>query len=403
MKKVLTTGITALLAFGVLAGCQNNENASSPAPTEPSNESSSATQTEAGVPWVGTKNTTRINTSDPVEAAVLTSKMLWTSTNDNNKAGSVVLVDSENWQIAAASADLIHHPSNGPILFVNKDGIPEATYNELKRLNPKGPESNDGVQVIIVGDVAGKVEEQLKELNYKVDKIEGKEPAAVAQAIDAYYAKVSGNQPESVIIGSMDSPEFTLPAVNWIAHMPEPLLYVSKDEIPEATINALDTREGKANIYLIGPESVVSAKVEEELKKYGKVTRISGEDPYENAVNFAKFKDPETEFGWGITSPGHNFSFLPTDSTMLTIAAAPFSHLGKHAPLLFTDKDGMPESVMQYVMSVQPKFKTSPTEGPYNHAWITGDVNSISEKGQSEIDDMLEIVPASGGDAHSGH
>ena len=400
MKKIIAAGTAALLAVSVLSGCQDRDTA---APSNPSSGKTAVSQTEVSMPWIGTKNTTRINTSDPIEAAVLASRTLWTSTNDSNKAGSVVLVDSENWQTAAASADLIHHPSNGPILFVNKDGVPEATLNELKRLKPKGAKSNDGIQVIIVGKVAGNVEEQLKPLNYKVDQVEGENPAAVAQAIDAYYAKVSGSTPESVIIGSMDSPEYTLPAVNWIAHMPEPLLYVSKDEIPQETAEALDTRGGKANIYVIGPESVVSGTVLEQLKKYGKVTRISGNDPYENAVNFAKYKDPETEFGWGIDSPGHNFSFLPADSTMLSIAVAPFSHLGKHAPLLFTDKDGMPDSVMKYVMSIQPQFTKSPTEGPYNHAWITGDGNSISEQGQSEIDDMLEIVPASGGDAHSGH
>lgn len=400
MKKMIVVGTVALLAVGLLAGCQNKNNSSTP--SNPS-AGSQALSKGGNMPWIGTKNTTRINSSDPIEAAVLASRTLWTSTNDNNRPGSVVLVDSNNWQIAAASADLIHHPSNGPILFVNQDGIPEATMNELRRLNPIGSKSNDGVQVIVVGKVSDKTEEQLQELNYKVDKIEGEQPAAVAQAIDTYYAKVSGSTPESVIIGSMDSPDYTLPAVNWIAHMPEPLLYVKKNEVPKETIEALQTRGGKANIYIIGPESAVSGKVLEELKAYGKVIRISGADPYENAVNFAKFKDPETKFGWGIDSPGHNFSFLPSDSDMLAIAGASFSHLGKHAPLLFTDKDGMPGSVMEYVMSIQPKFEQSPTEGPYNHAWITADEETISDKGQSEIDDMLEIVPASGGDAHSGH
>lgn len=400
MKKMFTAGSAAVLAAALLAGCQNTGNT---VPSEPSAGSAAPSQTEITTPWIGTKNTTRINTSDPVQAAVTVSKSLWTATGDNNRPGSVVLVDSENWQIAAASADLIHHPSNGPILFVNKEGVPESALTELKRLKPKGSESNGGIQVIVVGKVADKVHEQLKELGYKTDRIEGDRPAAVAQAIDSYYAKASGSTPESVIVGSMDSPEYTLPAVNWIAHMPEPLLYVEKDEIPDETVQALATRNGKASIYVIGPESAVSKQVEEDLKAYGKVTRISGSDPYENAVNFAKFKDPATGFGWGIDSPGHNFSFLPGDSTMLTIAAAPFSHLGKHAPLLFTNKDAMPESVMKFVMSIQPKFETTPTEGPYNHAWITGDEAAISAKGQSEIDDMLEIVPASGGDAHSGH
>ncbi|WP_054957872.1 cell wall-binding repeat-containing protein [Paenibacillus dakarensis] len=400
MKKIIAIGLASLLAVSILAGCQDKDNASQP--SYPSGTNTTRAE-QLNPPWIATKNTTRINTSDPVQAAVLASRTLWTSTNDSNTAGIVVLVDSDNWQVAAASADLIHHPSNGPILYVTKDGIPESTWNELKRLKPKGSKSNHGVQVIIVGKVAAKVEEQLKDLDYKIDKVEGDNPAAAAQAIDAYYAKVAGDVPKSVIVGSMDQPEYTLPAVNWIAHMPEPLLYVREKEIPQETIDALKKREGAANIYVIGPESAVSGKVLDALSAYGKATRISGPDPFENAIQFAKFKDHKTGFGWGIDKPGHNFSFVPADAEMLSIAVAPFSHLGKHAPMLFTDKDGMPDSVMSYVMSLQPKFEVTPTEGPYNHAWITGDENTITQKGQSEIDDMLEIVPASGGDAHSGH
>ncbi|MNW65216.1 hypothetical protein D3C74_435760 [compost metagenome] len=88
---------------------------------------------------------------------------------------------------------------------------------------------------------------------------------------------------------------------------------------------------------------------------------------------------------------------------MLAIAAAPFSHLGKHAPLIFTEKDGLPNSVMDYLMNVQPKFQKSPAEGPYNHAWITGGNGAVSAAAQSEIDDMLEISPVSGGNPHAGH
>ncbi|MCP1307472.1 cell wall-binding repeat-containing protein [Paenibacillus tyrfis] len=84
--------------------------------------------------------------------------------------------------------------------------------------------------------------------------------------------------PPSVVVGSMDSEEYTMPAVNWISHSPEPLLYVKKDEIPQETVDALKIRGGKANIYLLGPESVVSPKVQSELGQYGKVVRIAGED-----------------------------------------------------------------------------------------------------------------------------
>jgi putative cell wall-binding protein len=396
MKKIISIMTVALLLSAVLAGCQSSNNT-------PSGSDKQAVTTSIEQPWIATKNTTRINTSDPVEAAVIVSQTLWSAQTKNNRPSSVVLTDVSNWQIAAVSADLIHHPNNGPILFTSKEGVPEATLAELKRLNPLGADGNNGVQVVLVGPMASNVEEQLKRLDLKIDHIEGDEPAAVAQAIDKYYAKASGELPKAVIVGSMDSSEYTLPAVNWIAHMPEPLLYVTKNEIPSATVDALKERKGKAVIYILGPEDIVSTAVEKQLQAYGTVTRIAGKDAYENAIAFATFKDASNGFGWGITTPGHNLSLLTTDSTMLAIAAATFSHLGKHAPLILTEKDGLPDSVMEYMMTLQPKFQDSPAEGPYNHAWLTGDSNTLKESAQSEIDDMLEISPAAGGNPHSGH
>ncbi|WP_237690970.1 cell wall-binding repeat-containing protein [Paenibacillus caui] len=348
-----------------------------------------------GMPWIASKNTTRINTDNPQEAAVIVSRTLWMATGSDNRPGSIILTDPGHWQNALVSADLIHHPSNGPILFVDKNGIPEVTANEIKRLKPMGTEANNGVQLILVGNLGEKVEDQAKALGLKTDKVTGDNPAALAEAIDAYYSKVAGEQPASVIVGSMDSEEYTMPAINWIAHMPEPLLYVKKNEIPQETVRALQARGGKANIYILGPENAVSSDVEKELGKYGTVVRISGKDPYANAVAFAKYKDAKTGFGWGITTPGHNFSFVNLKSPDLAIAAAPFSHLGKHSPLLWTNQDSMPEPVMSYVMSLQPKYEMSPTEGPYNHGWLTGSEQSLSAKAQGEIDSMLEIVSKS--------
>ncbi|OKP94923.1 cell wall-binding repeat-containing protein [Paenibacillus sp. P46E] len=396
MKKTICKAALTIFLGVALAGCSTANNSRSASTDTPS-------QSAVSIPWIATKNTTRINTSDPIQAAVLVSQSLWTAETKNNRPSSVVLTDVSSWQIAAVSTDLIHHPNNGPVLFITKEGIPEATLTELKRLKPMGAESNDGVQVVLVGTVADSVEDQLKVLDLKVDKIEGEEPAEVAKSIDAYYEKVSGALPQSVIVGSVDSPEYTLPAVNWIAHMPEPLLYVSKRKIPEATAEALKARGGKAAIYILGPTSAVSADVEAQLQEYGTVKRISGDNPYTNAIAFAKFKDEANGFGWGITTPGHNLSLLTADSTMLAIAAAPLSHLGKHAPRVFIKKDGMPDSLMNYTMELQPKFKDSPAGGPYNHAWLTGDTDTLSSGSQSEIDDMLEISSASGGDPHSGH
>lgn len=399
-------GLVSVVTVVALTGCFNKSNTTTPHDmNNMDQQQSGAAQSKANqgsMPWIASKNTTRINTNDPVEAAVLVSKTLWMATTDASRPGGVILANPKDWQIALVSADMIHHPNNGPVLFVNKDGVPDVTLNELKRLRPMGVDMNKGTQVILVGDLDPKVEEQVKALGYKTDKITGGNPAAVAKAVDAYYSEVAKENPPSVIIGSMENVEYTMPAVNWIAHMPEPLLYVKKDEVPQETIDALKTRGGKANIYILGPESVVSAKVQETLDPYGKVIRISGDDPYTNAVAFAKYKDSTTGFGWGITTPGHNFSFINKNSVALALAAGPFSHLGKHAPLLWTDKDKLPDSVMSYVMSVKPKYKKEPTEGPYNHAWLTGSEDVLSAEAQGEIDSMLEIVSESG-EGHGGH
>lgn len=126
MKKIIPIVAVTLLLSAVLAGCQSSYNA-------PSGSDKHASISSVDQPWIATKNTTRINTSDPTEAAVIVSQTLWTAQTKNNRPSSVVLTDVSNWQIAAVSADLIHHPNNGPILFTTKEGVPEATLAELKR------------------------------------------------------------------------------------------------------------------------------------------------------------------------------------------------------------------------------------------------------------------------------
>ncbi len=282
------------------------------------------------------KNITRLNTNDPLQMAVLTSQTIWPATHKENQPGAIILVPVNEWQLGIASADLIHHPNNGPILFIEKEKVPEMTLKEIKRLNPLG--TKDGTQIMVMGDVGASILEQLKE--YKVKQIKETDPAIFAKDVDKEYADITGSYPNSVIVGSSEEEGrlYTTPAVNWISHMPEPLLYTEKNKVPEATIEALKMRKDKVNIYVLGPEKIVSKEVERELSKYGKVTRISGETPVENSIAFAKFKDEKTKFGWGFTKPGHGLSFVSSETPDLAIAGAPFSHMGKHAPVVLLGK-----------------------------------------------------------------
>lgn len=346
------------------------------------------------------KNVTRLNTNDPLQMAVLTSQTIWPATHKENQPGAIILVPVNEWQLSIASADLIHHPNNGPILFIEKEKVPEMTLKEIKRLNPLG--TKDGTQIMVMGDVDASTLEQLKD--YKVKQIKETNPATFAKDVDKEYADITGSYPNSVIIGSSEEEGrlYTTPAVNWISHMPEPLLYTEKNKVPEATIEALKIRKDKANIYVLGPEKIVSKEVEKELSKYGKVTRISGETPEENSIAFAKFKDTKTKFGWGFTKPGHGLSFVSSKTPDLAVAGAPFSHMGKHAPVILLEEGKASQPVYDFLASIQPKFKDDPTLGPYNHGFLLGSTSDISFETQGILDERLEIVQESG-QGHGGH
>ncbi|PEC20320.1 ArsR family transcriptional regulator [Bacillus cereus] len=346
------------------------------------------------------KNVTRLNTNDPLKMAVLTSQTIWPATHKENQPGAVILVPVSDWQLGIASADLIHHPNNGPILFIEKEKVPEMTLKEIKRLNPLG--TKDGAQIMVMGDVGAASLDQLKD--YKVKQIKETDPATFAKDVDQEYADITGSYPNSVIIGSSEEEGrlYTTPAVNWISHMPEPLLYVEKNKVPDSTIEALKMRKDKANIYVLGPEKIISKEVEKELSKYGKVTRISGKTPTENSIAFAKFKDEKTKFGWGFTKPGHGVSFVSSATPDLAVAGAPFSHMGKHAPVVLLEEGKVSQPVYDFLATIQPKFKDDPTIGPYNHGFLLGNTENISFETQGILDERLEIVQESG-KGHGGH
>jgi hypothetical protein len=348
-----------------------------------------------------TKNVTRLNTDDPVELSVLVSQTVWPATHQENQPNGVILAPVEHWQATLAAADLIHHPNNGPVLLTKDKAIPNQVLNEIRRLNPLG--TKDGTQIFVIGNLPKQELDKLK--RYKVQQIDATDDAELAQKIDQLYAEAAGNLPESVIIGSFEEKAklFTIPAANWIAHMEEPILYVGQNEIPEQTADALKKRKGKANIYVFGPESIISVEVEEKLKKFGKVTRISGDTPAQQSVAFALFKDKRTGFGWGLNDPGHGLSFVSTKSPDMALAAAPFSHLGKHAPLIWLENGGITPEVYDLLAGLKPTFEDDPTEGPYNHAYLSGTEKLVSYQTQGMIDEKLEIAPKSGGGGHGGH
>jgi hypothetical protein len=129
-------------------------------------------------PAYTTKTTTRIYGSNPYEEAVSVAQHVWTSAlpenvpanaaNNADRTRAVTLVTTDDPLTAITATPLIHFPDAAPILYVTKDGIPDVTLNELKRLGPVGMARFNNVHAFLVGAAANPgVENQLKAIGTK--------------------------------------------------------------------------------------------------------------------------------------------------------------------------------------------------------------------------------------------
>ena len=196
-----------------------------------------------------------------------------------------------------------------------------------------------------------------------------------------------------LVVGS-ENPAYAMPAAAWAAKAGDPVLFVDRDRIPPNTRAALRAHE-QPKIYVLGPPSSVSAKVETQLGAFGRVQRIGASDPVLNAVAFARYVDPS--FGWGVVDPGHGIVFARSDRPLDAAAAAPLSVSGSYGPLVLLSNDRAPDrAVRNYLLDIQPGYSRDPVRGVYNHGWIVGDDKAISVPAQADLDGLLEIKKVSG-------
>jgi hypothetical protein len=116
------------------------------------------------------------------------------------------------------------------------------------------------------------------------------------------------------------------------------------------------------------------------------------DNPIDTAIVFAKMWDPGGMVGWKITGPGHGFTLVNINDWQGAVASAPLSHLGFHAPLLFTDSAGaLPAELKGYFQSVAPTFLTTPADGPYNMTYVIGGWDQITWPQQASVDFVSEM------------
>jgi hypothetical protein len=411
---VLSIGTLLVTASSAVAGPSSSSDdlaVSPPPPSQPTRANGN------------TKHTTRLYGKGAFSEAVAVTQEVYpadgpTGEDDSfpdDRPRAVTLLTSDDPLTAITATPLIHFPDNAPVLYVTSSGIPKITSDEIKRLHPVGIGRHDDVQAFAVGAAANPgVLAALKQLGLKTETVTAGDPASLADKVDQLYGSIQnpdqgypimspsatgeGSSTADVVVGSTSDWQYLLPATHWVSHMPTALLWVTKDSVPQPTIDALQRRNGHAQIYVYGGPGVVSSQVIRELGKYGNISRITEDDgvaynhpvpntPLSTAVAFSKMWDPVGMMGWNIVGPGHGFTLVRQDDWQGAVGSAILSHLGFHAPLLLTNSSKtLPSLLDGYFKEVAPAFLVSPADGPYNMTYVIGDYNRISWKQQTTID-----------------
>lgn len=336
-----------------------------------------------GQTLVETRNTSRVPGQDAISDAAGAAASVFTATSDSTRPQAVVLADKDNWQGQVAAAALSSSPLSAPILLSDGASIPPPTNAALNALNPPGAQATGGAQVIRIANAPSPSGKRALPLGTG-------DQYQQAVDIDRFSQALHGRPSGNVIIASGEQAAWAMPAAAWAARSGDAVLFASRDTLPQNTKAAIASH-GKPNIYILGPTSVISNAVQQQLQALGPVARIQSPDPVSNSVAFARYSSGP--FGWAATVPGFNFTIANTNRPGDAAAAATLGSNGVFAPLLLTDNSTLPQSLEGYFLDIQPGYRDDPSKGVYNHVWILGDESSLSRGSQGRVDEITELVP----------
>ena len=371
----------------LLVGCSTGDDESRPPQLGVKAEDEQAAE-KLGFPSTATRNTIRVGGSDASADAAGVAGALYPATGESDRPTAVVLVDKDDWATAISAAVLVGRPIGAPILLSDGTELPAVTEDVLDRLKPKGSDLSKDAQVIRVGpDVA-------RPDGYKTALIEGDNEFERAAAIDRFFSAARARPSNDVVLFSAESAEFAMPAAAWAARSGDAALPVRRNRIPAPVVKALREHD-KPNVFVLGPESVISKQVVDQLEKRKlarDVNRIEGPNAVENAIAFARYE--KGDFGWGVVVPGYNFTLATTTRPSDAAAAAALATRGVFAPLVLSDDPArLPAKLEEYFLSVQPGYEDDPGQAVYNRAWILGDDKAISVDQQAQLDQLTELIP----------
>ena len=308
------------------------------------------------------------------------------------RPGGLVLVRRDSWRELVLAAQFAADPVDAAVLPIERGYLPAAAVDLAYRLKPTGFRKAKGLEALILGEVGDDVLLDLQDAKLKLSQLKGMPAPQLSAELVPYRSGFAGRHTSSVLIVSARDEDrgYALPAAAWSAFSGDTIAFVDGDRIPQATRDLLVQREKlrleKPTMYVIGPPSVVSDAVYEELRAYGKVRRVAGRDAPETAVALARYRDRSTGFGWGMLEAPASLGLVNPRDWANGVGAFAFAARGPSAPLLLTDADGgLPRSVRSYLKELRGREP--------NQLFAFGSDRSLPTPLLSELDALLERGP----------
>ncbi|WP_432523885.1 cell wall-binding repeat-containing protein [Kineococcus sp. SYSU DK006] len=253
------------------------------------------------------------NTADRFETAA--SIALATAPNG---AANVIVANGDNAVDALAAASLAG--TTIPILYVQSSGVPAATANALRTLNP--------TTTWIVGGTTAVPTALEASLPGTKQRIQGADRYATAANIAQRVYDNATTKPTAAFVARGDDFADALAIAPYAAKAGVPVLLTETGTLNPA-VSAFLSRTGIKNVTVLGGTSAVSTNVETALTTGGAtVTRIQGDTRQQTAVNVAN----TPAFGFSRTGVTLVNGFRPVDALPASVWSAQ-----KNFPIISTD------------------------------------------------------------------
>lgn len=211
--------------------------------------------------------------------------------NPVSKNGSVVLVGS-NAVVDGLSAGPLAKLVNAPLLLTSANALDTNVENEIKRLLVNNTAKDDlkTQTVYIVGGtsvVSENVVNKLKQLGIKVERLSGDRRDTTSLAVAKKMAEKKAKFEKAFVIGAKGEAD----AMSISAHAAKEQAPIIVGALNGSLSNDAKNLITNKQIDIIGGETAVNKKLEEELKSIDKdknVTRVKGANRFETNANVIK-------------------------------------------------------------------------------------------------------------------